>query len=194
MSAGVIEYREIAGYPGYRVGSDGSVWRRWVTCRAGRKLSDRWRLMKQVTQRARTPGRAYRYLNLVPPEGGTYQTFRVHRLVLEAFVGPCPEGMECRHGDGDPGNNALTNLSWGTPEQNRGDAREAGRYSDNKRTRRFTHGGKTLCLKDWAREMGVPYACLYQRVTSLGLTFEEAISRPFLGRAANGRKKKSSES
>lgn len=26
---------------------------------------------------------------------------QVHRLVLEAFVGPCPPGMECRHLDGD---------------------------------------------------------------------------------------------
>jgi hypothetical protein len=42
----------------------------------------------------------------------------IHRLVLEAFVGPCPEGMECRHLDGDPTNNRLENLIWGTPRQN----------------------------------------------------------------------------
>lgn len=29
----------------------------------------------------------------------------VHRLVMEAFVGPCPEGMEVRHLDGDASNN-----------------------------------------------------------------------------------------
>jgi len=35
-----------------------------------------------------------------------------------AFVGPCPEGMECRHLDGNPGNNNLENLAWGTREEN----------------------------------------------------------------------------
>lgn len=45
----------------------------------------------------------------------------VHRLVLEAFVGPCPEGMECRHLDGDPANNELENLCWGTIEENQAD-------------------------------------------------------------------------
>lgn len=42
----------------------------------------------------------------------------VHRLVLEAFVGPCPDGMECRHLDGNPTNNKLENLCWGTHEEN----------------------------------------------------------------------------
>ncbi len=42
----------------------------------------------------------------------------VHRLVLSAFVGPCPDGMECCHDDGDPTNNAVSNLYWGTRSQN----------------------------------------------------------------------------
>ncbi len=40
----------------------------------------------------------------------------VHRLVLTAFVRPCGEGEECRHLDGDPSNNRLDNLAWGTPD------------------------------------------------------------------------------
>ena len=31
----------------------------------------------------------------------------VHRLVLEAFVGPCPEGMETRHLNGKRSDNRL---------------------------------------------------------------------------------------
>jgi len=42
------------------------------------------------------------------------KTFLVHRMVLEAFVGPCPEGMECCHNDSDPANNRIDNLRWDT--------------------------------------------------------------------------------
>lgn len=50
----------------------------------------------------------------------------VHRLVLEAFVGPCPNGMECCHEDGKPGNNRLNNLRWGTSLSNHDDRRRHG--------------------------------------------------------------------
>jgi hypothetical protein len=49
-------------------------------------------------------------------------TCKVHRLVLEAFVGPCPEGMECRHfPDRNPANNLLANLSWARSKVNASD-------------------------------------------------------------------------
>ena len=46
----------------------------------------------------------------------------MHTLVLEAFVGPRPAGMECCHADGDPANNMLTNLRWDTHSANLRDA------------------------------------------------------------------------
>lgn len=49
---------------------------------------------------------------------GKRQKYKVHRLVLEAFVGPCPEGYQTRHLDGNPDNNHLENLCWGTAEDN----------------------------------------------------------------------------
>jgi len=48
-------------------------------------------------------------------------TRAIHRLVMEAFVGPKPEGMECRHLDGNRGNPRLENLVWGTPVENQAD-------------------------------------------------------------------------
>lgn len=43
----------------------------------------------------------------------------LHRLVLLAFVGTCPKGMECRHfPDRNPTNNRLDNLSWATHIRN----------------------------------------------------------------------------
>jgi hypothetical protein len=44
----------------------------------------------------------------------------VHRLVLEAFQGACPEGMEALHGPGGKTDASLTNLRWGTRAENTG--------------------------------------------------------------------------
>ena len=56
----------------------------------------------------------------------------IHRLVLETFVGPCPEGMECCHCDGDAQNNALKNLRWDSRSNNRQDAIQHGTHVDNR--------------------------------------------------------------
>src|ERR1700722_12370957 len=50
-------------------------------------------------------------LQVVLCKQGFTKRFQVHTLVLEAFVGPRPEGMECRHGNGDHTDNRLGNLS-----------------------------------------------------------------------------------
>lgn len=61
----------------------------------------------------RSPGRQRRW-------------FLVHRLVLLAFVGPQPAGMECCHWDGDQSNNRLENLRWDTAAANWADRRRHG--------------------------------------------------------------------
>lgn len=45
----------------------------------------------------------------------------VHRLVAEAFLGPCPEGMEVLHGPRGTSDNTPANLRYGTPSENRFD-------------------------------------------------------------------------
>lgn len=49
---------------------------------------------------------------------GKTHTRLVHQLVLEAFVGPCPAGMEVCHADDDSGNNHLSNLRYDTHREN----------------------------------------------------------------------------
>jgi hypothetical protein len=49
---------------------------------------------------------------------GRGSSMLVHRLVLEAFRGLCPAGMEGCHNDGHPENNALSNLRWDTRSNN----------------------------------------------------------------------------
>lgn len=60
----------------------------------------------------------YGYLMVCLCKNNKCKYFYIHRLVLEAFVGPCPSGMECRHLDGKPSNNRLYNLEWTTHNEN----------------------------------------------------------------------------
>lgn len=48
-------------------------------------------------------------------------TRSVHVLVLLAFVGPRPDRFLGCHNDGDKANNRLSNLRWGSPEENEKD-------------------------------------------------------------------------
>jgi hypothetical protein len=58
----------------------------------------------------------------------------MHILVLEAFVGPRPAGMEGCHWDDDPTNNHLSNLRWDTRSANARDAVRNGRNQGKNKT------------------------------------------------------------
>lgn len=60
----------------------------------------------------------------------------VHRAVLEAFRGPCPDGMEARHLNGHSQDNRLVNLAWGTKSENNLDRVRHGTHH---------HAAKTHC-------------------------------------------------
>lgn len=49
--------------------------------------------------------------------------YRLHLVVLRAFIGPCPFGMEGCHGDNNKSNNRLDNLRWDTKQGNMTDRR-----------------------------------------------------------------------
>lgn len=104
-----VEWRPVRGFEGrYEVSNDG-----------------RLRALYSVNQH-----KAGRILKGGPAHGGyrLYRMFRgdgtpssvllIHKIVLEAFVGFAPEGMECRHLDGDPSNAHISNLQWGTRKEN----------------------------------------------------------------------------
>jgi len=53
--------------------------------------------------------------------GNIRKNFTIHRLIATVFHGPCPDGMECCHNDGDPFNNHRDNLRWDTRKNNEAD-------------------------------------------------------------------------
>ena len=59
--------------------------------------------------------------------GGRWRTHFAHRLVARAFLGPCPDGMEVLHRDGDGSNARLSNLRYGTHADNGADMVRHGR-------------------------------------------------------------------
>lgn len=96
--------------PDYLIGSDG-------------------RVLSLVGRRARVlrPSRTGKYPSVgIRRTDGRTRTHYVHRLVLEAFYGPPGAGQEARHLDGDPTNNTLANLAWGTRHENHADKRVHG--------------------------------------------------------------------
>jgi HNH endonuclease/NUMOD4 motif len=50
--------------------------------------------------------------------GGGQKTVKVHKLVIETFIGPCPAGKEVNHKDGVKVNCRLSNLEYKTHKGN----------------------------------------------------------------------------
>jgi hypothetical protein len=86
----------IAGFGDkYSVSADGQVYNHW--------------LGRLIAQRLDTDG--YRIVDLWGPLG--QKTSKVHRLVLEAYVGPAPKGKGLGdHRNGERADNRISNLRW----------------------------------------------------------------------------------
>ena len=74
------------------------------------------------------------YLIVNLSKNGMKNVIRVHRLVLLAFIGPCPNGMEACHNDGNRRNNHLSNLRWDTRLNNIWDTIKHGHHRSRKLT------------------------------------------------------------
>jgi len=149
-----LEWRDIAGWPGYRVSNTGRV----QSCRTSvaNGFSDVWRDM--------SPGVGRRgHLRVGLCCNGKLRQAFVHTLVLEAFVGPRPVGTEaCHDPDPDPRNNNVDNLRWDTRKANHHDSIRHGRHSHGEQ-----HGQSRLSEID------------VRRIRRL---YKSGVSQPVLGR------------
>lgn len=111
----VSSYGRVETVPHKTIGKDGRV------------LQIAGRLKKLTVDR-----KGYQIVGLTQ-DGKTRRRY-VHHLVLEAFVGLRERGQECRHLDGDPLNNRLDNLAWGTSSENTWDTLRHGRHYQASKT------------------------------------------------------------
>lgn len=109
LQRGGVRYAAVPGFPGYFVGDDGSVWSQWVPRR---------RLLGQTWHRLRPGVNSSGYLQVALYRRGQRFYEHVARVVLLAFVGPCPPGTEACHKDNRRTNNRLGNVFWGTKSRN----------------------------------------------------------------------------
>ena len=104
--------RDIPGAPDYRVSDNGHVF--------STKRGTLRGLVAHIN-----PGNGYREVTLCV--NGVKEQHRVHRLVLRTFVGePSPDKPVSRHLNGDPLDNRLENLRWGTVAENSADDKRNG--------------------------------------------------------------------
>jgi hypothetical protein len=143
----VIEHAVHPDFPGYDVWADGTVVSR---------IHRRARVLKPIAV-----GK-YAGFTLRDRLGAIRRIYH-HRLVCEAFHGPCPDGQETRHRDGDRLNNSATNLEWGTRSENMRDKERHGTAPKGER-----HGCAKLTETD-VREM--------RRLRAAGASLPDLMAR-----------------
>lgn len=121
MTPTIETWRSIPGWEGYYEASDLGHIRsveRMVYAGSGRY---RRNPSKVLAPQAHNAHDGRRIVKLCAGDGRSHPQ-RIAPLVLTAFTGPRPEGMECCHNDGDETNDRLENLRWDTRSANRWDA------------------------------------------------------------------------
>ncbi len=104
----------------YGVDDQGGLYTKYIHGGKGIK-SDCWNKKKTKISKDRY------YVSDLKRDDGVVKTRKVHQLVLEAFVGLCPQGLVACHNNGDGFDNSLKNLRWDTLSSNNADTLKHGR-------------------------------------------------------------------
>lgn len=149
------QWKDVPGYEGlYQVSDKGRV----------RSLPRKGRLNEKILKPDIQRGG---YERLLLCKDGEAKMFLVHGLVLEAFIGPAPARMECRHLDGTRDNNHLLNLRWGTRVENMADKIRHGTTA-----RLFgEHNPRAKLCEDDVRKIRVMKGTLQEVADQFGIHF-----------------------
>lgn len=103
-------FKQVFGFPSYYINLKGFIW-----------SSKSYKYLRPCIR--------YGYLRIeLSHNNKPYHKF-LHRLLLETFIGPCPQGMESCHNSGNKLDNRLKNLRWDTHKDNITDAMVQGTHS-----------------------------------------------------------------
>lgn len=105
------EWRRVPGYEDYEVTDNGLFIRKGERC-----------IRQHVDTMGYMRASVCRGERKKPDHWGNYagvkRSVGMHRLVAAAFIGPCPDGLEVNHKDGDKKNNRVENLEYVTHREN----------------------------------------------------------------------------
>jgi hypothetical protein len=136
----------VVGFPAYRVTPDGRLWK------------EKQGVWQRIFPYVMGKGKKYLYATLAP---GDVVKPMAH-IVLEAFVGPRPDGTEsCHYPDPNPGNNDVANLRWDTPCENAKDKTRDLESPDGKRCGRCKEDKPLAAFhKNKAAKDGLQIQCI----------------------------------
>jgi hypothetical protein len=164
-------WKAIPDFPGYEVSDQGRVRSYWTHPANGPShLSDNpQKILKQRTHTGRW------IIQLV--KDGHKHCQRVHRLVLAAFIGPCPVSMECCHNDGNGFNNILTNLRWDTRRNNHKDKIKHGTHPEGEKNNLAKLSGNQVIEIRSLAEQGIFHKDIAERFGVARPTISKIVGR-----------------
>ena len=151
-------WKVVDGFEGYRICTDGTL----LSFKTKRP-----HVMKGLLSHG------YRHVSM--RKNGKGYSLSLHRLMLENFVGPCPKGMETRHLNGNPLDNRLSNLEWGTYKENARDQyRHGTRVRGERAGRSKLNEDEVRTIKGWLLE-GVSTYEVAKRIKKVSYQSIQAI-------------------
>jgi len=105
--------KPIPGFPDYSITQDGRVWSRDRKSKSGTSIKGKWLKLTVNSD-------GYFCVGLSLQEKS--KVYTIHTLMLTTYVGPRLGDQVCRHLNGNPLDNRLTNLTWGTQKENMADS------------------------------------------------------------------------
>jgi hypothetical protein len=158
-------WKDVVGWEGrYQVSNIGRV----------RSIQRRGRQQSRILSQRGINREGYLGLTISAP-GRKRKTVCTHKLVAEAWLGPCPKGKQVRHGPGLRFDNTVPNLCYGTPMQDLEDRRRDG--TSNERPVRRSDGMEYPSIATAARDLEISPAhirvvCQGQGKTAAGFGWE----------------------
>lgn len=171
-----MELHSCPSFPGYSVTANGDVFSHHKRVGLGPGRGSRITITPEYRKQLKAFLGQARYFRVGLSTDKGPRPVAIHTLLLDAFVGPRPTGMETRHLDGNPHNNALSNLCYGSSKANAADCRRHGRDGQGERNVRAKLSAQQVLAIRLARNKGKPGMALAQEYGMAESTISDIIT------------------